>query len=366
MKERLRYFDMLKGIAILLVVMGHVIAFGVREIDRAFIFKVIGCVHMPLFFFISGWFSFRTDNLSGSLKMPSLSKRFLQLMVPLAILPPLWVWYFPHSGVESPLEGGLGDLWMDSMKHGYWFTLCLFEFSLIFAAIFPLLKKYSGLIANIVIAVSVSILLCLVEYFNKSNEIIYGILGLNNISMFWLPFIIGFIASRHRAVFNRMVSSSAWVTVCMILFAPTLYVCCYPWDFSPEIGNWFIYLNQSVMHISLAVIAIAVVKPWSEKVYSPEASRISVKIADFWCLLGRKSLSIYLLHYFFLFPMGYVRPALESFNVSLVPLGVFSFIVALCIIAFIFPVDAIIVRSPRIALLLTGIVPKNIQWKRSA
>lgn len=163
------------------------------------------------------------------------------LVVPLAILPPLWVWYFPHSGVESPLEGGLGDLCLDSMKHGYWFTLCLFEFSLIFAAIFPLLKKYSGLVSNIVIAV----LLCIVEYTNRSNDIIYGILGLNNISMFWLP---------------------------------------------PEIGNWFIYLNQSV----------------------------------------------------------------------------FSFIVALCIIAFIFPVDAIKARSPRIALLLTGIVPKNIQWERSA
>ena len=58
-KPRLRYFDMLKGVAIFLVVMGHVITMCVREIDRATLFKLIEHIHMPLFFFVSGWFTFR-------------------------------------------------------------------------------------------------------------------------------------------------------------------------------------------------------------------------------------------------------------------------------------------------------------------
>ena len=62
-KQRLQHFDVIKGIAILLVVMGHVLIMGIHGLDKAFIFKFIEKLHMPLFFFISGYFTFKmTDN----------------------------------------------------------------------------------------------------------------------------------------------------------------------------------------------------------------------------------------------------------------------------------------------------------------
>ena len=97
--------------AIYAVVMGHVMVYGAKGLNQAWLMTVIGPMHMPLFFFISGWFSFRTDKVTIDLRLPSLWKRFLQLMVPLAVVPTLWVWYFPHSGIESPLDGNLADLW---------------------------------------------------------------------------------------------------------------------------------------------------------------------------------------------------------------------------------------------------------------
>ena len=42
MKQRLVYFDILKGMAIFMVVMGHVLTMCVREIDRAALFKFLG------------------------------------------------------------------------------------------------------------------------------------------------------------------------------------------------------------------------------------------------------------------------------------------------------------------------------------
>ena len=42
--------DLLKGIAIFMVVMGHVLTMCIRGIDSAALFKIIGEVHMPLFF----------------------------------------------------------------------------------------------------------------------------------------------------------------------------------------------------------------------------------------------------------------------------------------------------------------------------
>ena len=54
MTKRLGYFDIIKGVAIFFVVMGHVITMCIRDIDNAFIFKLIAQTHMPLFFFVSG------------------------------------------------------------------------------------------------------------------------------------------------------------------------------------------------------------------------------------------------------------------------------------------------------------------------
>lgn len=357
MRQRLQYFDMLKGMAILLVVMGHVITFGVREIDRAFIFKVIGCVHMPLFFFISGWFSCSIDADTQKLKAPSLLKRFLQLIVPLAVLPQLWALYLPHSGLESPLYGGIAGLWQSDMKWGYWFTLCLFEISLLFAAIFPLLKRTRSYLADMAVTGGTWIVLLAIYNFVGRSEV-SNVVGLFNFAIYWMPFAIGFIAAKYRDVFFKITESQTFLTVCLFLLAPTLYFNCYTWEFDwlPFLNAWCA-LNNTVFHICLAIVAIAIVKPWALKAYSPEASDITRRIANFWCLLGRKSLTIYLLHYFFLFPMGIVRPILESFNVAFVPVGVLALIVALCIIAAVLLVDSFISKSKFLALLLTGAVP---------
>ncbi len=102
MKPRLHYFDMLKGIAIFMVVMGHVLTMCVREIDRAAIFKFIGEVHMPLFFFISGWMAMRLGE-GGNVATPALLPRAKRLLLPMLGASTLWLYYFPLSGLESPL-----------------------------------------------------------------------------------------------------------------------------------------------------------------------------------------------------------------------------------------------------------------------
>lgn len=57
MKERILYIDWLKGIAIILVVMGHVIGFDIYSGDscmNSFLYRLISSFHMPLFIFLSG------------------------------------------------------------------------------------------------------------------------------------------------------------------------------------------------------------------------------------------------------------------------------------------------------------------------
>lgn len=53
MKQRILELDYMRGIAIILVIMGHVVQFSLLMKDAA-IMSLIGICHMPIFFTVSG------------------------------------------------------------------------------------------------------------------------------------------------------------------------------------------------------------------------------------------------------------------------------------------------------------------------
>ena len=55
MQNRIVYIDALRGFAILLVIVGHLIQFNYSSGIENPIFNIIYSFHMPLFFFISGY-----------------------------------------------------------------------------------------------------------------------------------------------------------------------------------------------------------------------------------------------------------------------------------------------------------------------
>ena len=84
MKERFLYIDNLKGFAILLVVLGHCIQFRMPGYDDNMAFRFIYSFHMPLFFIISGYVSYKADILIKTL----VAKRARQLLFPYFV----WGW----------------------------------------------------------------------------------------------------------------------------------------------------------------------------------------------------------------------------------------------------------------------------------
>lgn len=349
-KSRVRYFDMMKGVAIFMVVMGHVITFCVREIDRAAIFKFIGAIHMPLFFFVSGWFSFKLVD-GTRLAMPRLGKRAFQLLVPMAVVSTLWVWYFPHSGLESPLPRTLPGLWADPWKGGYWFTLSLFEVILVYAAIVPALSRLSTPVGNVM--VSLVAWAVLFGLFIKLPRNVVGWLSLSQTVMYFPAFMIGMIGHRFRAGFMWLVDKSWCQTIAVVVFSVALYIYCWPWEFG--IGVCDNIVLGAVLHIALIPVAVAVFGRWSERAYAPDSSPVAGFFPGIWGYLGKQSLAIYLLHYFFLFPMGDVfRTWLLGMNVSFVPLLFFSALWSAAIIACVLGVVKVLEPSKQLSFLLTG------------
>lgn len=125
MAERNRTIDSLKGFAIILVVLGHVIQtiYSPNEYDKNFVFKIIYSFHMPLFIFISGYLIGNRDKLD----LQWLKGRFLRLGVP------FWLWVLldyvicgGRSGAE--LEKAYQRVFYDPSNQGLWFLWVLFLF----------------------------------------------------------------------------------------------------------------------------------------------------------------------------------------------------------------------------------------------
>lgn len=336
-----------------MVVMGHVITFCIRDIDRTTLFKFISEIHMPLFFFISGWFTYGIQP-DGKLKAPRIGARARQLLLPMVVVSTLWIFYFPHSGLQSPFNSTFGGLWLSIGKNGYWFPLCLFEIILVYAALRPLFGMTRRPGASILLAGVVwAILVAVAILFRQTYPIVGDTLQLDFLATYWAPFIVGVIASRRRDDFLRLTQSSTATTLSLLIGGFALYYSCWYWEFPlPESA---VYVSRAILHIALAIVAVAVVAPWVNNAYAPlQPGQQPGRWIRIWTYLGVNSLGIYLLHYFFLFPLESWRSAAEALNVGFVPMFVVSAAVAACVIIITLGLIRIIQVSKPLTTLLIG------------
>ncbi|TGX80318.1 hypothetical protein E5358_13245 [Palleniella muris] len=88
---RIQYVDRLKGLAIILVVMGHVGGFCFQE-GVEMLSRFVGSFHMPLFMFLSGFVLKR----ESSMQLKRWYRRIGGLMLPLIIIGLCFSMYIMH------------------------------------------------------------------------------------------------------------------------------------------------------------------------------------------------------------------------------------------------------------------------------
>ena len=133
---RIEWVDILKGLAIVLVVVGHMeYAEGAANPGRMLIYSF----HMPLFFMLAGYTAALSFSRSGNL-LRFVYRRFLSVMVPyicwMLALPCIYVTMggISHYSLHSACMGILSG-WGQ-----WWFLPCLFILQLMFAA-YQLIKR---------------------------------------------------------------------------------------------------------------------------------------------------------------------------------------------------------------------------------
>lgn len=344
MNMREQRFDLIKGVAIFLVVIGHVLTFCIREIDNAFLFKIVAAVHMPLFFFVSGWFSYKEG-----FRSPDLLKRFRQLIVPGLICMTLFFFAFPHTGVGTPFPKTYESAIATSGKYGYWFVFTLFMITIYYWVI----TKIVSFINSEKLKYAVVIILSLLVFtFTNIENLWTQALCMDFASLYFPPFIFGVLARKNRSGFENLCNNGYVYMSSLIIGCFCFYPLTYSWEF-PGLQT-AIRFATPVLHICLAIVAMPLFTNWEKTAFSPDSSALGRSSARMWAYIGRNSLGIYLLHYFFLFPMGVLQEPMRELHCGIIPTLTVSAFVASVIIAVVLLVIKILSPSPQLSELLTG------------
>lgn len=311
-KLRVVYWDALKGLGIFLVVYHHLIVMGMRNSGyTSQVNIVLSSFFMPLFFFISGYFS--SEILSGS-HIPALVKHFMKNMRRL-VFPSVFMFAFCLFYYHLPLQKYL----FDTYKCGYWFTIVLFQCHVISYIVCYLFKGNKCLIINL--------LLSLFIYYSCSdlnaNNVLVGLTSLNLFASNYFFFVCGSVYKTYIEGINK---SQVWILLFCLILALLGFYGAPLW-----IKPFFVFAQ---------ILLLVYLFKNNEKNIS--TSLIGKEIACF----GRNSLKIYFLHFYFLFKIDFLVPFLKSlqndycfrgtsccFLVEIILVGLVSiFIVYVCII----------------------------------
>lgn len=114
----MEYIDVLKGWAMLMVVLGHVTIFG-YDIGTSPLVYLLCSFHVALFIFLSGFCAYSvTQRWEGIQTFFRETGRKIQtLLIPTIIISTLYVAFYIHQP--------FGEFISSPMKSGYWFTFVL-------------------------------------------------------------------------------------------------------------------------------------------------------------------------------------------------------------------------------------------------
>lgn len=277
-KSRLDFIDVAKGLAILLVLLGHLLS------NDLLLKKAIYAFHMPIFFIMAGFFipdkPFKVFvyRRTSTLIAPYLI--FAMLFGMLALKNILPVLYATNQSLLFSKSNGM-----------LWFLPCLF-FALVFGHLMKGIVKRNYLFAFITIVASLTIGYLLNNHYHNCSVMLFQRWGLPfaiDIVLMGTAFVItGYLFTYNKGLdwlknCSRPQLVLASLLVFTSLFSIFYHTCkSYPQMATGDVGNWYIYYIIAVA-ASLGLLAFS--------------QLIASLRHNSWIIwLGRNSLTIFLVH----------------------------------------------------------------------
>lgn len=281
-KQRIKEIDIMRGIAIILVILGHAIIvypIDLHEIPWCeILFTWLSSVHMPLFFLLAGFcYSFREKpNKSWWVSYGTyLLKKVKRIVVP------YFVFCILDMSVRVIFPESVNNKWriIESLENmilrggEYWFLYVLFFMFVIFPLMEKVLKK------SIMWILLLGALLVL-----RFSDIAPGVLEINSVVMYLPYFIFGYLVKVNwRNIRSYKKTIVQWRLVIFIVSSAVWAAC---------VG--FLYLKSNWDAISFVASVAGIMDVWLI------AIGISNKKMAFLCDCSKYSLQLYLLNGYFL------------------------------------------------------------------
>lgn len=339
-KQRSQVIDRVRGVALLLVILGHTMTGSTTQAQSTIVFRVIWSLQMPLFFLISGYvtrFGSSANNVSALLRQ--IVRRTIQLLLPFA------VWTFLVRGI---LFGQTAFLRVDWLAHhmdsGYWFLFSLWVISIgfYFSAYLSEKNVFQHRIAwrAVFLGLFVTVLALIAHL--CGGDFLGGKLTMYYALFFLIGAFVGAVRGK-VTLFRKTIYLC--VLVCLVVWL--IMVFCFDfYSTADDLSHIFLRAMCSLFGCIGVFGIAAVLERW-------KGLPLLRKVL---CWIGTHTLELYLVHYLCLNLIRILPPPMcESMcGISLVAL---NFSLTLLMSAL---VTALLIRIPVVRLALYGKLEKRI------
>lgn len=285
-EKRIEWIDFCRGMAIILVILGHCVGrIGSSKVET--LVNVLICsFHMPLFFFLSG-LNTKTEVNSKDYIVKRIKKLFLPLLFFSFFMFAYKMMKAYGSGsieifLDSNLKGKglyyLLALTRKSMVSEYWFLPAIFVSEIIFRMAIRICK-------NKYVIFSVAVIIMILSLIGK-NAMDWVLPFASEIAMLCFPFYVLGYYSKECFFYNRKKYLRLFCILCLFL-----------------IGNFAAIVAKlgavNIYGLQVRNIFLFIINACSGTCFAIYISKLINKI-DFINYLGRNTLLVYCLHYFFL------------------------------------------------------------------
>ncbi len=272
-KKRIAYLDAIKCLAILIVVDLHVLNLcGVEHYD-ALSSQMLYAPVMPLFFFVSGFLSYKQGMTINGF-WSNISQKFVFLVIP-AVVFRIGIDLMNHKSIFRFIMEGMG---------GYWFTIVLFETFLIYYLVTLAIKNEKWRI-SVLLALS----LAGIGMLALDRDFGPAISDLRRVTKFFQFFVLGTLAKKFFPKYDALMHNEVFKASFVLLYFIVLFLLTY------EMPSALHHFLRDVALRYFSTFAIISFFVCHESDFQRET-----KWASLIRLVGQNSLAIYLLHYFFL------------------------------------------------------------------
>ena len=268
-KKRWEYLDALRGLAIILVVAGHLMMrLGISDAENV-LWSFIISVHLPLFFFISG--------LVGN---GALLKKVRQLLVPGL----LFFVLFRLARNNNPIS---------FVQYGfqeYWFTLVLFEMFFINYVCEKVGGKYKYLMMVCLSLVGVAYLA--IPSIRGSR--IDVILCIENLAKYFQFFTLGMLCKIYSSTILEWLRKDFTKGGLLVMYVVSFFLC-FNNEFSTQYSLLY-KLNHDLVLRYVGVLVLFAFFLYKSDLFKTSRGLISRTLT----FIGQRTLDIYLIHNFLL------------------------------------------------------------------